>query len=294
MLSNDRVLLDFEAIEGDGSRILVRHGYEVYAPLLAPAGGAVARRVAEVLAKGGRQAHPVVRLPNGERVLVRHYRRGGLVGLVNQKHYFLGHRAFDELRTTLRAASGGVRAPEVIVAAEHRAGIGYTATLATRWIEGATDGAAWLAAAAPVERAAFLREAGRQIALMHAAGVAHPDLNLRNLLIVRDPDEGIGRTSAETRPAGEAQSADEARATQEVRPVVVYLIDFDRARLSDGPTPPARRARDLRRLGRSARKLGLALEDGDGWLELRFGYGTGWPLSNLGYRSSASATLSTT
>lgn len=257
----------FESFAGDGSRILARRGYEVYAPLLAPAGGAVARAVAESLVRGGRQAHPVVRLPNGERVLVRNYRRGGLAGRVNRRYYFLGHRAFAELRATLRAAGGGVRVPEVVVAAEQRAGLGYTATLATRWIEGATDGAAWLAAAKAPERAAFLREAGRQIALMHAAGVAHPDLNLRNLLIVRDPDE--------SQP-------------------VVYLIDFDRARLSDGPTPLARRARDLLRLGRSARKLGLPLESDYGWLELRAGYGAGWPLSDRGYRSSASATRSST
>lgn len=284
--ADDRTLIDFESVEGDGARILVRRGYEAYARLLAPAGAAEARQMAETLVHGGREAHPVVRLQNGERVLVRHYRRGGLVGRVNRKTYFLGHRAFDELRATLRAAGGGVRVPEVIVAAEHRTGLGYSATLATRWIDGASDGAAWLAAATPAEREAFLREAGRQIALMHAAGVAHPDINLRNLLIVQAPDEGLGPTADEGRAA-------EERARAEARPVV-YIIDFDRARLSDGPTPPARRARDLRRLGRSARKLGLALEDGDGWLELRKGYGTGWPLTGPGYRSSASATFSNT
>lgn len=266
-LHNDRTLIDFESIEGDGARILVRRGYEVHAPLLAPAGGAIARRVAEALVHGGRQAHPVVVLPHGERVLVRHYRRGGLTGRVNRKYFFLGHRAFEELRATTRAAAGGVRVPEVIVAAEQRAGLGYTATLATRWLEGATDGAAWLAAAEPVERAAFLREVGRQIALMHAAGVAHPDLNLRNLLVMPTPGE--------PRPT-------------------VYLIDFDRARLGDASTPSARRARDLLRLGRSARKLGLPLESADGWQALRVGYGAGWPLADRGYRASASATFSTT
>jgi tRNA A-37 threonylcarbamoyl transferase component Bud32 len=29
----------------------------------------------------------------------------------------------------------------------------------------------------------MLREAGRQLAAMHSAGVAHPDVNLRNLLV---------------------------------------------------------------------------------------------------------------
>lgn len=272
---NDRVLIDFESIEVNGSRILVRRGYELHASLLASADREVALRVAEQVAHGGRQPHPVVVLPNGERVLVRHYRRGGLVGRVNRKYYFWGHRAFEELRATAHAAAGGVRVPEVLVAAEHRAGPGYTATLATRWLEGARDGADWLATASSAERAAFLREAGRQIALMHEAGVAHPDLNLRNLLIVRTPSEATSRGAAETVPT-------------------IYLIDFDRARLYAGPTPPALRARDLRRLGRSARKLGLALEENDGWFELRLGYGAGWPLTDRGYRSSASATFSRT
>jgi 3-deoxy-D-manno-octulosonic acid kinase len=264
---DDPALIDFNLIRGAGSRVLVRRGYEVYAPLMAPGGAAVASEVAEGVVPGGRRPHPIIVLPNGERVVIRAYRRGGAVAHLNRRYYFFGNRSLEELRATARAASAGVRVPEVIVAAEQRAGIGYTATLATRWIPAGEDGAAWLRGAAPAERELVLREAGRQIGLMHAAGIAHPDLNLRNLLIVAAPER-----------------ADP----------LVYLLDFDRARLSAGPTPPARRARDLQRLGRSARKLALPLEEGDGWLALRVGYGAGWPLSDRGYRASASSTFSTT
>ncbi len=250
---DDPALIDFVSIAGAGSRMLVRRGYEVYAPLLAPAGAVVAGKLAEALVLGGRQAHPVVRLPNGERVVVRGYRRGGVLGRLNRKYYLLGHRPLDEARAAARASAAGVRVPEVLVAAEQQAGIGYTATLATRWIAGAKDGASWFMLAATAEREAMLREVGRQIALLHAAGVAHPDLILRNMLVVRAP--------------GQAEP-------------LVYLLDFDRALLSDGPTPPARRTVDLRRLGRSMRKLALPLNMAELWEALRVGYGAGWPLSD--------------
>nr|MDQ3556413.1 hypothetical protein [Gemmatimonadota bacterium] len=92
--------------------------------------------------------------------------------------------------------------------------------------------------------------AGRQIGRMHAGGIAHPDLNLHNLLVV-----------------------DAARAGCEV-----YLLDFDRARLFRGTVPGSRRGSDLRRLARSARKLGVPLEAGS-VAALRAGYGGGWPES---------------
>jgi len=55
------------------------------------------------------------------------------------------------------------------------------------------------------------------------------------------------------------------------------VIDFDRARLFAGPVPAARRSRDLRRLVRSARKLGTSVSPAD-WEALRAGYGGEWPL----------------
>jgi 3-deoxy-D-manno-octulosonic acid kinase len=97
-------------------------------------------------------------------------------------------------------------------------------------------------------------EVGRQIGLLHRGGVGHPDLNLNNFLVVPGPD-------------GEP---------------VVYINDFDRATLYAGPVPRGRRARDLRRLARSARKLRAEISSEE-WKALREGYGADWPLrSDLG------------
>lgn len=135
----------------------------------------------------------------------------------------------------------------MLAAIEHPRVFGYTAMLASLLVPGATDVAAWLADAEAAGREEMLREAGRQVGAMHAAGVAHPDVNLRNLLVT-------GRDGA----------------------AEVSVLDFDRARVYDGLVPEGRRAADLRRLARSARRL-RAPVDAAGWAALREGYGAAWP-----------------
>lgn len=238
-------LAEFEALEHEGARMLVRRGYDDAARLL------VERKSlhgADTLT-GGREPHPVVVLPTGEKAVVRRYRRGGLVRHVNGSRYFGGNRAFDELRATEHARAGGVRTARVFAAVERPRAVGYTAMLGTLLISGATDAAAWLGAHADdaEARAAMLREAGRQIGRMHAAGVSHPDVNLRNLLVA-DAEGGAE----------------------------VWLLDFDKARVHDGAVPDARRRHDLRRLARSARKLGAAVATAE-WAALADGYGDDWP-----------------
>ncbi|MGI9179734.1 MAG: lipopolysaccharide kinase InaA family protein [Longimicrobiaceae bacterium] len=246
----DPHLADFLPLEARGARMLVREGYQAYADLLglhgAPAPGG--ERVA-----GGRTSHALVPLPGGERAVVRVYRRGGALRHLNRERYFLGHRAFAELRATEAARANGVRVPLPLAAVERPALLGYTALFTTRWIPHSRDGESWLQAADPSAAHALLRQAGEQIGRMHAAGVAHPDLNLRNLLVAEE--------SGEQTPA-------------------VYLLDFDRARLYRGPVPARRRARDLLRLARSAHKLRMPLGPKE-WSALREGYGAAWPLPSL-------------
>lgn len=198
--------------------------------------------------RGGREPHPVVELPGGVRVVLRRYRRGGAMRHLNPARYFLGHRAWDELRATEAARRAGARVPEVIAAAERRALPGYTAMLATRLVEDATELASWLEDHDAEGRRAVLEDAGGQIGLLHRGGVAHPDLNLRNFLVAPSPGGPV-----------------------------TYVLDFDRARLYPGPVPPRRRARDLRRLARSARKVSAPLGPAE-WSALRRGYGASWPL----------------
>lgn len=241
----DATLADFVPMVDGRTRLLVRRGWEDAAEHLDPD-----TIHGEEMVAGGREAHPVATLPNGTRVVVRRYRRGGMMRLVNRGLYFGGNRAFDELRATERARAGGVRAPVVVAAIERPARLaGYRAWLATVLVPGGLDFAAWLAEQGGDEerRRTVLREAGRQLALMHAAGVAHPDVNLRNLLVAPG--------------SGEAE---------------VYVIDFDKADVSATPVSVARRERDLRRLARSARKLQAPLAPDD-WAAFRTGYGEEWP-----------------
>jgi 3-deoxy-D-manno-octulosonic acid kinase len=246
--TSDPALDAFVPVEENGARMLIRQGYEKHADRLGLHGAP--SDVADAV-RGGRKSHPVVTLPSGERAVVRDYQRGGALRHLNRERYFVGHRSLEELRVTEHARQAGVRVPEVLAAAEQRVGVGYTATLTTRWIPNAGEFAAWLPGRTPEERARALHEVGRQIGMMHRGGVAHPDLNLRNILVREQ-----GATA--------------------------YLLDFDRGRLYARSVPPARRASGLQRLARSARKLAAPI-DARGWAALREGYGAGWPLrSSLG------------
>lgn len=241
----DAPLAGFVPMLDGRTRLLVRRGWEDAAEHLADPDHV---SVDEELA-GGRVPCRVTTLPGGARIVIRRYRRGGLVRWVNRTHYFGGNRAFDELRATERARAGGVRAPIVVAAIERPGRVaGYRAWLATELVPHAHDLAAWLhhSGADEVRRRAVLAEAGRQMGLMHAAGVAHPDVNLRNLLVAGD-------LGAE-----------------------VYLIDFDRADVGVSAVQRGRRERDLRRLARSARKLGVIVAPEE-WAAFRDGYGDAWP-----------------
>lgn len=241
----DAPLAEFIPMLDGRARLLVRRGWEDAAEHLGDPDGIP---VDEELA-GGRVPCRVTTLPSGARLVVRRYRRGGMLRWVNRTHYFGGNRAFDELRATERARAGGVRAPLVVAAIERPGRLaGYRAWLATVFIPGAHDLAAWLhhSGADEERRLLVLAEAGRQMGLMHEAGVAHPDVNLRNLLVAGD-------LGAE-----------------------VYVIDFDRASVTAEPVARARRERHLRRLARSARKLRVIVSHAE-WVAFEAGYGDGWP-----------------
>jgi 3-deoxy-D-manno-octulosonic acid kinase len=246
MSREDAALADFVPMVDGRTRLLVRRGWEDAAEHLSDP----EQIQAEEVVAGGREAHPIATLPNGARVVIRRYRRGGMMRLVNRGLYFGGNRAFDELRAAERARAGGVRTPVVVAAIERPARLaGYRAWLATVLVAGGVDFAAWLAEQGGDQalRRAALAEAGRQMALMHGAGVAHPDVNLRNLLVA--PGEGDAE---------------------------VYLLDFDKADVSATPVSGTRRERDLRRLARSARKLEAGLGPAH-WAVFREGYGDDWP-----------------
>lgn len=178
----------------------------------------------------GREKLRAVRLPDGEIVLVRAYRHGGLFRAVTGKLFLSWPpRPFRELAITEELRHRGIPTVEVYGACVTKVwGPLYRGWIVTRQLEGAQD--LWMAL-----RTGFLRELGteevlravaRSVRMLHRQGVYHRDLNLKNILVRRE--------SAGVRG---------------------YIIDFDRAKLLLGALPPPLVRRSLRRLLRSIRKL---------------------------------------
>jgi 3-deoxy-D-manno-octulosonic acid kinase len=171
---------------------------------------------------------------DGLRVVVRLYRRGGLLARVVRESYVglwtgrLGRwpRPLRELVLTAEARRRGVRAAEVL-GARVEGGLVYRGALVTAEVADAmTLIEALRRAPDAAARGALATAAGEAVADLHAAGVFHRDLNLTNILV----------------RGGNAERA-------------VALVDFDRARLRDAPLARRARRRNLERLARSLAKL---------------------------------------
>ena len=175
----------------------------------------------------GRGAAFRVELADGTRVVVRLYRRGGLVArFVRETYAGLWPRPLRELVVTAEARRRGVPAAEVL-AARVEGGFLYRGALVTAELATAVTLVDALRGAPDAGvRSALAASAGRAIAALHHAGVFHADLNLTNIMVRRGPDGGD-----------------------------VTLLDFDRARVRRGPLASAARRRNLRRLARSVAKL---------------------------------------
>jgi len=187
--------------------------------------------------RGGRGSATLVRGDFGEGVL-RHYRRGGLVGrFVADRYLYLGEpqvRSLREFQLLVELQRRGLPAPRPLLAGWRRSGLFYRADLLTRRIPDSDTLAERLPRGLDD---ALWRRVGETIARFHSQGVFHADLNAHNLLI--DADERV------------------------------WLIDFDRGALRV-PSQDWQRA-NLRRLRRSLDKLGGVAEVS--WATLLDGYG---------------------
>lgn len=176
---------------------------------------------------GGRGAVWYVKGPFGHGVL-RHYRRGGLVGRVNRDRYlWRGEdrtRSFREFRLLHELARRGLRVPSPLAAGYAREGLFYRADLLTALVPGVKTLAQRIAGDFPSGQT--WERLGATLARFHAEGVFHADLNAHNILLDHQHD--------------------------------AWLIDFDRGELRT----PARgwQQANLQRLQRSLHKLGAAAD----------------------------------
>jgi 3-deoxy-D-manno-octulosonic acid kinase len=184
-------------------------------PLAAPPGA--------VPLDGGRGAAYRLELGSGPAVVVRLGRRGGAIARVVREWYVGARpRPWRELAVSLAARGRGAPVPEVVAACVHGWGAYRSAVVTSELAGVAPVVAALRAAGSGSARASLAAAAGRAVARLHAAGVAHPDLNLGNIVV------------------GPAEAA---------------IVDLDRARIGRGALAPWRRHRSLRRLRRSAGKV---------------------------------------
>ena len=229
-----------------GSRVIVydadcieQPGPELFDP------GHWQRQRAVVAGAAGRGRALFLETPFGPAVL-RQYLRGGQAARLSRDCYlFTGYgrsRPVAEFRMLERLVAVGLPVPAPLAAICIRAGLCYRGWLLTRRIAAAQPLADLLEAGAGSGK--VWSRIGATIRHFHDRGVVHADLNARNILV------GDGAE--------------------------VFLLDFDRARVSAGDRRAF--AANLRRLRRSLDKLWPGAE-GDGiaacWAALLEGYRSG-------------------
>lgn len=194
----------------------------------------------------GRGAVHVVDAPagaNGDRYAVRHYRRGGLMApLLGDRYLAVGTpRPLVELMAATAARGRGVATPAVVAGTVRPAGLFYRADLVTEYVPGYDLARVLWEDAAPWTAAEALEAAGRFVARVEHAGLRHPDLNARNLLL--DPVPGA----------------------------TVHVLDLDGARMVAAGGADDRMRRRLRRsLHKLERAYGRPLS-GEAWAALHRG-----------------------
>ena len=173
-------------------------------------------------ARGGRGTVAFVRSATGQRWVLRHYRRGGLIArLIDDQYLWTGAdrtRSFREWRLLRQLRAWGLPVPQPVAARYRRAGLFYRADLITAELPSRLT-LAQAVQAGPLAADAW-RAVGACVGALHARGVQHADLNAHNLLL------GAGNA--------------------------VYVLDFDRGRIRGrGAWEQA----VLERLQRSLRKV---------------------------------------
>ena len=136
----------------------------------------------------GRSRLYVMDAPGQGSWVVRHLMHGGaLAALTGDCFLRLGvPRPFNELLLAERLRGLGVATPRVVAAAVHVHGLCYRGDIAREWLDQARDLASCLLNEPVLDadaRSACLRAAGALVRRVHDAGLLHPDLNLRNILI---------------------------------------------------------------------------------------------------------------
>jgi len=160
-------------------------------------------------------------------VAVRHAWHGGLFAPLTSDRFLVPTRAPREAAVSLTLQARGIHTPELLAYVLYPAGPGMRRVdVCTRYVANAWDfGAVLHGVAHGLDRGAAERAIVGLLGQLARAGVVHPDLNVKNVLLVPG-----------TQPTPAA-----------------WLLDVDVVQFHDGPPVPIMH-RNLRRLTRSIRK----------------------------------------
>ncbi len=139
-------------------------------------------------AAGGRGTVAFITTAQGQRWVLRHYRRGGLVARwLDDRYLWQGEsctRSFAEWRLLRQLRAWNLPVPRPVAARYQRQAWLYRADLLTAELPTRETLAAALRAA-PLPADSW-QAVGRCVAALHARGVHHADLNAHNLLLGSD------------------------------------------------------------------------------------------------------------
>jgi 3-deoxy-D-manno-octulosonic acid kinase len=146
--------------------------------------------------EGGRGPVPLLELPTGETVAVRHCWRGGAVARVlRDRHLRTGQaRPVAELEVQSILSARGVATPQVVAAVTYERGWWYRGDVASALVPEAVDLARLSLGAgrwSEEERVRAWFSAGELLRAFFATGAVHADLNLRNIIVRRDTGEAF-------------------------------------------------------------------------------------------------------
>lgn len=122
---------------------------------------------------------------SGGEYVLRHYRRGGLIGKILTDGYcytgLKSTRAYQEFMVTQQLLDLGLPVPKPMAGQVIKRGLYYQADLITAKIAGARDLVKVLSQGALTERE--YNAIGKMVRDFHDAGLCHADLNIHNIIL---------------------------------------------------------------------------------------------------------------
>jgi 3-deoxy-D-manno-octulosonic acid kinase len=229
----------YKVMHDGWTTIVIRRDYE---HLLLRQGIASPEKLFEARSRGsgmthsGRGTTPSIPIEGSsqERMVIRKYRRGGLLRFLIDDIYVGGTRPFQELAMGTAAYRRGIPTSEILAAVSVRiGGPFYRGYLITKELSGCQDLPRYFTTVMQgslksglENKRKVLAHVAATIRCMHDAGFYHGDLNLKNVLI-------------------DGQSPDR-----------IYIIDWDKSRAGKPPSLSQRR-KNVLRFCRSMEKLRL-------------------------------------